>query len=101
MGRYPDFSEVLQSMVLDRPVVSHDTALTDKYDLAVTFMPDGLAVQRGHPPVLNGQAPKPDAPDAAASLFEAIQQQLGLKLEAQKTAVDVIAIDQVDKPSAN
>jgi uncharacterized protein (TIGR03435 family) len=98
-GTLSDFSEVLQSMVLDRPVVN-DTGLTDHYDFAVTFMPDDSQFN-GHPPVLNGQAPKPDAPDAAASLFEAIQQQLGLKLEAQKTAVDVIVIDHVDKPSAN
>jgi uncharacterized protein (TIGR03435 family) len=94
-----EFSGVLQSMVLDRPVVN-DTGLTDHYDFALTFMPDDSQFN-GHPPVLNGQAPKPDAADAAPSLFEAIQQQLGLKLEAQKTAVDVIAIDHVEKPSAN
>jgi uncharacterized protein (TIGR03435 family) len=94
-----EFSEVLQSMVLDRPVVN-DTGLTDHYDFALTFMPDDSQFN-GHPPVLNGQAPKPDAADAAPNLFEAIQQQLGLKLEAQKTAVDVIAIDHVEKPSPN
>ena len=98
-GTMSDFAGVLQSMVLDRPVVN-DTGLIDKYDFALTFMPDDSQFN-GHPPVLNGQAPKQDAPDAAASLFEAIQQQLGLKLEAQKTAVDVIAIDHVEKPSAN
>ena len=37
----------------------------------------------------------------APSLFEAIQQQLGLKLTAEKTQVDVLAIDHVEKPSAN
>ena len=98
-GTLSDFSEALQSMVLERPVVN-DTDLTDKYDLAVTFMPDDSQFN-GHPPGLNGQAPKQDAADAAPSLFEAVQQQLGLKLEAQKTAVDVIAIDHAGKPSAN
>ena len=94
-----DFSEVLQSVVLDRPVVN-DTGFTGHYDFALTFMPDDSQFN-GHPPVLNGQAPKPDAVDAAPSLFEAIREQLGLKLDAQKTAVDVIAIDHVEKPSAN
>jgi bla regulator protein BlaR1 len=35
------------------------------------------------------------------SIFEALQQQLGLKLDPQKAAVDVIVIDQLEKPSAN
>jgi uncharacterized protein (TIGR03435 family) len=94
-----DFSGVLQSMVLDRPVVN-ETGLVDKYDFALTFMPDDSQFN-GHPPILNGEAPKADASDAAPSLFEAIQQQLGLKLDAQKAAVDTIAIDHVEKPSAN
>lgn len=98
-GTMSDLSETLQSMVLDRPLVN-DTGLTDHYDFALTFMPDDSQFS-GHPPVLNGQAPKPDAADAAPSLFEAIQQQLGLKLGPQKTTVDVIAIDHVEKPSAN
>lgn len=94
-----EFSGVLQSMVLDRPVVN-STWLTGKYDLAVTFMPDDFQFN-GNPPMMKGQAPKPDAAEAAPSLFEAIQQQLGLKLEAKKAAVDVIAIDHLEKPSAN
>jgi uncharacterized protein (TIGR03435 family) len=94
-----DFSGVLQSMVLDRPVVD-ETALTGKYDFALTFMPNDSQFN-GHPPVLNGQAPNSEAADASPGLFEAIQQQLGLKLEAQKTAVDIIAIDHAEKPSPN
>jgi uncharacterized protein (TIGR03435 family) len=35
------------------------------------------------------------------SLFEAVQQQLGLKLEARKGPVEVVVIDHVEKPSAN
>jgi uncharacterized protein (TIGR03435 family) len=98
-GTMSDFAEALQTMVLDRPVVN-DTGLAEHYDFALTFMPDD-SMFNGHPPVLNGQAPKQDAADAAPSLFEAIRQELGLKLEAQKTAVDVIDVDHVEKPSAN
>ena len=38
---------------------------------------------------------------AHPAVVEAIQQQLGLKLEAEKTPVDVLAIDHVEKPSPN
>jgi uncharacterized protein (TIGR03435 family) len=94
-----EFSGVLQSMVLDRPVVNQ-TGLTGHYDFVLTFTPDDSQFN-GHPPKLNGQTPPADAPDAAPSLFDAMPKELGLKLEAQKTAVEVIAIDHVDKPSAN
>ena len=39
--------------------------------------------------------------NVAPGFFEAIQKDIGLKLDAQKTAVDVIVIDHVEKPSAN
>jgi uncharacterized protein (TIGR03435 family) len=34
-------------------------------------------------------------------IFEAVQDQLGLKLEARKGPVEVIVVDHVEKPSAN
>jgi uncharacterized protein (TIGR03435 family) len=93
-GTMSDFTSFLQMLVLDKPVVDQ-TAITGRFDCNVTFTPDQTQ--------FNGNAPKlpaadvPDAPD----LFTAIQQQLGLKLAAEKTAVDVIAIDHVEKPSPN
>jgi len=39
--------------------------------------------------------------NALPNLFEAIQQQLGLKLDAVKIPVDVMVIDRVEKPSEN
>jgi uncharacterized protein (TIGR03435 family) len=92
----PAFTSFLQSLVLDRPVVDQ-TGLTGRYDITVTFTPDDS--------LFNGQpigVPKPaEGVEPAPSLFEAIQEQLGLKLTAQKTQVDVLAIDHVEKPSAN
>jgi len=35
------------------------------------------------------------------SLYTALQEQLGLKMEATKAKVDVMVIDHLDKPSAN
>ena len=92
----PAFTSFLQSLVFDRPVVDQ-TGLTGKYDLTVTFTPDD-SLFNGHPLGF----PKPaDDVEPAPGLFEAIQEQLGLKLTAEKTQVDVLAIDHVAKPSAN
>ena len=92
----PAFTSFLQSLVLDRPVVDR-TGLTGRYDMAVTFTPDD-SLFNGHPP----DFPKPeDGVEPAPRFFDAIQQQLGLKLTAEKTQVDVLAIDHVEKPSAN
>jgi uncharacterized protein (TIGR03435 family) len=91
----PAFTSFLQSLVLERPVVD-ETGLTGKYDFTVTFTPDDSQF-KGHPPF-----PKPaDGVEPAPGLFEAMQQQLGLKLTPEKTQVDALAIDHVEKPSAN
>lgn len=42
-----------------------------------------------------------DANDAQSALFEALQSQLGLKLESRKLPVDVIVVDKAEKPSEN
>jgi len=43
-----------------------------------------------------------DDPDLKnISVFTAVQQQLGLKLESQKAMIEVLVVDHVEKPSAN
>jgi uncharacterized protein (TIGR03435 family) len=91
-----DFVHLMQSAVLDRPVVDQ-TGLTGKWDFELKWTPDdsqfgGMGMR---PP------PPSDAPDAPPPLFTAIQEQLGLKLESQKAQVDVMVIDHVEKPSPN
>jgi uncharacterized protein (TIGR03435 family) len=93
-GTMSDFTDFLQMLVLDKPVVDQ-TGITGRFDANVTFTPE-LYMFNGNPPKLTA-SDVPDAPD----LFTAMQQQLGLKLSAEKTQVDVIAIDQVEKPSPN
>jgi uncharacterized protein (TIGR03435 family) len=95
-GTMGEFTSFLQELVLDRPVVDQ-TGLTGRYDFNFVFTPDDSQFN-GHAPQLPKQA---DDADTAPSLFEALQQTLGLKLEAKKAMVDVIAIDHVEKPSAN
>jgi uncharacterized protein (TIGR03435 family) len=97
-----DFTGFLQVLVLDRPVVD-ETGLNGNFDFQCTFTPDESQFN-GHPPMpppqQTGTANTSSAP-SAPSLYDAFQQQLGLKLSAKKTSVDVIVIDHVEKPSEN
>jgi uncharacterized protein (TIGR03435 family) len=92
----PVFTGFLQSFVLDRPVVDR-TDLKNKFDFTVTFTPNDSQFN-GHPPKMPEHT---DTAEAAPDLFQALQQQLGLKLAAEKTSVDVLALDHVEKPSSN
>ena len=103
-GKINDFTGFLQGLVLDRPVVDK-TGLTGRHDFECTFSPDESQFN-GHPPQFprqgdNNNGSNDTAAPAAPSLYDAMQQELGLKMSAEKTAVDVIAIDHVEKPSAN
>jgi uncharacterized protein (TIGR03435 family) len=97
-----DFTGFLQVLVLDRPVVD-ETGLKGNFDFQCTFTPDESQFN-GHPPMpppqQTGTANTSSAP-SAPSLYDAFQQQLGLKLSAKKTSVDVIVIEHVEKPSEN
>jgi uncharacterized protein (TIGR03435 family) len=91
-----DFANVMQTAVLDRPVVDQ-TGLTGRFNFTLTWTPDesqfgGMGIK---------VPPPGDKPDAPPGLFTAIQEQLGLKLDATKAPVDVLVIDHVEKPSDN
>ena len=92
-----DFAQWMQATVMDRPVVDQ-TGLAGRYDFRLKWTPDqsefGAARATGIVP------PATDDPNAPG-LYTAIQEQLGLKLEAVKAPDDVIVIDHVEKPSAN
>jgi Protein of unknown function (DUF3738). len=90
-----DFCDGMQGAVMDRPVVDH-TGLTKRYDFELNWTPDDSQF------AMFGPRPAPkDDPNAPPSLYTALQEQLGLKLEATKAKADVMVIDHVDKPSAN
>jgi uncharacterized protein (TIGR03435 family) len=72
------------------------TGLTGSYDLRLEFTPDESQAQMFNGP---GGSPPPDP--NGPSLFAAVQEQLGLKLEAQKGPVTVYVIDRVEKPTEN
>jgi uncharacterized protein (TIGR03435 family) len=91
-----DVKSLLQVLVLDRPVVDR-TGLTGKYDITATFTPDD-SLFNGHSPL---PPSKTENTEAAPNFFEAMQKEAGLKLSPEKTQVDVMVIDHVEKPSAN
>jgi uncharacterized protein (TIGR03435 family) len=87
----PDFAGMLQSSMLDRPVIDQ-TGLTGRFDFALQWTPDQQS---------SGTAKTDDDSSAPPDLFAAIQQQLGLKLEAARQPADVLVIDWVERPSEN
>ncbi len=92
-----DFCHGMQEAVMDKPVVDQ-TGLTDRYDFNLNWTPDQsqFAAMGAHVP-----PPNTDDPNAPPSLYVALQEQLGLKLESAKANADVMVIDHVEKPSPN
>ena len=85
--RMHDFAPTLQGAV-DRPVLDR-TGLEGRYDIEYSY------------------APRPNADTTIAAsqnvpfLGAALEEQLGLKLESQRTQVPVLVIDSVERPTAN
>lgn len=93
-----DFAKWFQGSVTDRPVVDQ-TGLKDRYDFTLKWTPDDsqFAQFRSTGAVPNTK----DDPNAPPALNDAMQQQLGLRIEPVKAMDDVIVIDHVEHPSAN
>jgi uncharacterized protein (TIGR03435 family) len=105
----------LLSTQVNRPVVD-ETGLKGEYDFTLAFARDDTVRPGGASgafvitaPGAGGAAPHPPTagadnsdPSPASSVFTAIQNQLGLKLEAKKGAVEMLVVDKAEKvPSAN
>ncbi len=90
------------SRQLGRTVVDK-TGLTGKYDFTLKWAPD----ERQAPMFKGTEGSQPgtggtSAPESSGpSIFTAIQEQLGLKLESEKGPVDILVIDHVERPSEN
>jgi uncharacterized protein (TIGR03435 family) len=81
---------------LDRPVLDQ-TGIDGKFDFQLNWTPDDSQFA-----FFNVKVPAPsDTANAPPNLYTAIQEQLGLKLDATKAAADVLVIDHVEKPSQN
>jgi uncharacterized protein (TIGR03435 family) len=95
------FADVLSRQI--GHIVVDKTGLKGNYDFTLKWTPDegqmpgGPGGGPGGPP--RDAAPPPDA--SGPSIFTALQEQLGLKLESQKGPVDTLVIDHVERPSEN
>jgi uncharacterized protein (TIGR03435 family) len=89
-------SHQLGRQVLDK------TGLTGNYDVRLKWSPDETQPPSGpdnNPTSTARAAPPPDS--SRPSIFTALQEQLGLKLESQKGPVDVLVIEHIEEPSPN
>ena len=75
-------------------IVVDRTGLPGYYDFSLTFTPDTAPTAPGAPA---GAPPDPSAP----SLFTAMQEQLGLKLEPGRAPIQVLVIDRAERPTAD
>ena len=84
-GGYPmsEFQRFLtgqtQRVVIDR------TGLAGAWDFELTFTPPDVAVAV--------------SPDYAPSLFTALQEQLGLRLDATRGPAEVLVVDRIERPT--
>jgi uncharacterized protein (TIGR03435 family) len=92
-----DFCDGMQGSALDKPVVDH-TGLTGRYDFTLDWTPDDSQFAQFGP---RPPAPATEDPNAPPALSTAMQEQLGLKIDAVKASALVFVIDKVEKPSAN
>jgi uncharacterized protein (TIGR03435 family) len=85
-------AEVLRQPVLDA------TRVAGKFDLKLEWTPDDMQAKPPSAEQRSGNVPESDA---GPSIFAALQEQLGLKLESSKVPAEVLVIDSAEKPSAN
>jgi uncharacterized protein (TIGR03435 family) len=94
----PHFADTL-SQFLGRKVVDK-TGIKGLYDFTLQWTPaDGEAglLSKNYHEGESAPPPEPFGP----SLFSAIREQLGLKLEANKVSADTLVIEHIEKPSDN
>jgi len=90
-----DLSRGVNRIVVDR------TGLSGQFDYRLEWTPDQLPppIPRSSRP--DAPPPPPPAPVDGPSIFAAVQEQLGLKLESTRGPVDVLVIDRAERPTAD
>lgn len=95
-----DFVHFALPNILGRPVIDK-TGLLGKFDLHLEWTPDqATSGITGANPERQGAPASPDNPNAI-SIFSAVQEQMGLRLESGRAPVDVVAVEHLEMPSDN
>ena len=85
------------SSLMDRPVIDM-TRLSATYDFTLYWAPEYPMVEPNPKPLSADAEP----PEPAPTIFAAVQEQLGLKLEPRKIPMDIVCIDHIEKtPTGN
>lgn len=82
-----------QQLQNDGRSVIDETGLSQSYDFTLSFAPQ-------LPPSVSRDGLPPEMQELP-TIFEAVKQQLGLKLEAAKGPIEYFVIDHIERPSAN
>jgi uncharacterized protein (TIGR03435 family) len=82
-------SQRVQRIVVDK------TGLTGRYSFNLEFTPDQMPPPGALPPGVQAPPINPDGP----SIFTALQEQLGLKLESARAPVETLVIDSIEQPT--
>ena len=93
-----EFTRLL-AQVLGRPVTDK-TGLNGNFDFKLEWTPDEAMRGTAPPGEVTPHEGSP-AGDSGPSIFTALQEQLGLKLESDNGPVEILVIDRIEKPSAN
>jgi len=101
----PSFAHCLTDDLVDRKVFDK-TGLKGRYDFELHFARNPQSDPRGRsgmmqPAPFGATDPMPSAELSGPSIFTALQEQLGLKLEADKAPIEFLVIDSAEKPSEN
>lgn len=89
----PLIADALPSMGgLDRPVIDR-TGLSGRFDFAIEWSRDPDSTTT----ILGNSVPDAEGP----SFYEALREQLGLKLESTRAPLQILVIDRVERPSEN
>jgi uncharacterized protein (TIGR03435 family) len=68
------------------------TGLAGEYDFTLDYAPDPINRRSDEPNIANALLP---------SIFTALQERLGLKLQSTETTVEILVIDRAERPSEN
>lgn len=84
-----DLASLLQRAIVDRPVVDR-TGLTGRYDFDLEWAPDDSQ--------FGGDVPAAQGSAASPPLFTAMQQELGLRLEAARLTIAALVVESAERP---
>lgn len=82
-------------------IIIDKTGLTGRYDFKISWSRNDSAAQPAASPAADAAAVPVAADPTGPSIFTALQEQLGLKLESGKGPVEIIVIEHVERPSGN